>query len=124
MKNSHHDKVRPLMLTTRIILHSDNLLTSVICITSTILHIKIAPQIIDATTQTIKKVIDNTPPIFTPDRSFCLVNVVCLVFVTTFLKKFLLIVMFVCLYKKTPYYLSISTNSMVSHIKIRFQQFS
>lgn len=50
MKNSHHDKVRPLMLTTRIILHSDNLLTSVICITSTILHIKIAPQIIDATT--------------------------------------------------------------------------
>lgn len=45
------------MLTTRIILHSDNLLTSVICITSTILHIKIAPQIIDATTQTIKKVI-------------------------------------------------------------------
>ena len=64
MKNSHHDKVRPLMLTTRIILHSDNLLTSVICITSTILHIKIAPQIIDATTQTIKKVIYNVPPIF------------------------------------------------------------
>ena len=63
MKNSHHDKVRPLMLTTRIILHSDNLLTSVICITSTILHIKIAPQIIDATTQTIKKVI-YVPPIF------------------------------------------------------------
>ena len=65
-----------------------------------------------------------TPPIFAPDRSFCLVNVVCLVFVTTFLKKFLLIVMFVCLYKKAPCYLSISTNSMVSHIKIRFQQFS
>ena len=43
--------------------HSDNLLTSVICITSTILHIKIAPQIIDATTQTIKKVI-YTPPFF------------------------------------------------------------
>ena len=32
-------------------------------ITSTILHIKIAPQIIDATTQTIKKVI-YVPPIF------------------------------------------------------------
>ena len=37
---------------------------------------------------------------FAPNRSICLVNVVCRVFVTTFLKKFLLFVMFVHLYKK------------------------
>ena len=42
---------------------------------------------------------------FAPNRSICLVNVVCRVFVTTFLKKFLLFVMFVHLYKKTPYHL-------------------
>ena len=46
------------------------------------------------------------------------------VFVTAFLKKSLLFVMFVRLYKETPCYLLILTNSMEFHIKIRFQQFS
>ena len=61
---------------------------------------------------------------FAPNRSFCLVNVIRLVFVTAFLKNFLVFVTFVHLYKKAPCYLLISTNSMEFHIKIRFQRFS
>ena len=61
---------------------------------------------------------------FAPNRSFCLVNVARLMFVTAFLKKSLLFVMFVRLYKESPCYLLILTNSMEFHIKIRFQQFS
>ena len=61
---------------------------------------------------------------FAPNRSFCLVNVIRLVFVTAFLKNFLVFVTFVHLYKKAPCYLLISTNSMELHIKICFQRFS
>ena len=61
---------------------------------------------------------------FASNRSFCLVNVIRLMFVTAFLKKSLFFVMFVRLYKESPCYLLILTNSMEFHIKIRFQQFS
>ncbi len=37
---------------------------------------------------------------FAPKRSFCLVNVIRLMFVTAFLKNFLVFVVFVYLYKK------------------------
>ena len=45
-------------------------------------------------------------------------------FVTAFLKKSLLFVMFVRLYKKSPCYLLILTNNMEAHIKKCFQRFS
>ena len=88
------------MLTTRIILHSDNLLTSVICITSTILHIKIAPQIIDATTQTIKKVIYTPPFFFAPNKSLCIINAIRIRFVSIFRRNFFKFSIFVSSDKK------------------------
>lgn len=44
IKKSHQDIIRPLTQIARIILHSDSFPASVVCITSTVLHIMITPK--------------------------------------------------------------------------------